>query len=48
MSELKHIWRETISTFLEKAELYRLLNEPRVDEYYDPIKKLFRIFRGRT
>ena len=47
MSELKPISREAISTFLEKAELCRLLNEPRVDEYCDPIKKPFRIFRRR-
>ena len=48
MSKLKPISREAISSALEKAERYRLLNEPRVDEYYDPIKKLFRIFRRRT
>ncbi len=48
MLELKRISREAIATSLEKAERYRLLNEPRVDEYYDPIKKLFRIFRRRT
>ena len=48
MSEVTPISREAISTFLEKADLYHLLNEPRADEYYDPMKKSFRIFRGRT
>ncbi len=72
MLETKRISPEAISTSLEKAERYRLINETReaesicpegititdnaiiplkervVDEYYDPIRKLFRIFRGRT
>ncbi len=48
MSELKPISRKAISSALEEAVRYRLLNEPRVDEYCDSIKKLFRMFRGRT